>query len=72
MYIEESSEPQHLQLHCRNCKKLMPVEFTDLRDNNLITCPRCDYSFMPDVDVELLLALIKQAEDSMLGSDLIM
>lgn len=72
MHIEESSEPQDLQLHCRNCKKLMPVEFTDLRDNNLITCPRCEFSFTPDVDVEVLLALIKQAEDSMLGSDLIM
>lgn len=72
MNIEESSEPQNLQLHCRNCKKLMPVEFTDLRDNNLITCPRCDYSFAPNIDIEVLIALIKQAEDSMLESDLIM
>lgn len=72
MIIEESSEPQNLQIHCRNCKKLMPVEFKDLRENNPIVCPRCNYSFAPDIDVDALLKLMKQTEDSMLSSDLIM
>lgn len=72
MMIEEPSDPQNLQIHCKGCKKLMPVDFKDLRENNLITCPRCEHSFAPDINVEILLKLIKQAEDAMMGSDLIM
>lgn len=69
---EETSVPQNLQIHCHECKKLMPVAFEDLRDNSLINCPRCDYSFAPSIDVEVLLNLIKEAEDSRLDSHLIM
>lgn len=72
MNIEEFSEPQNLQIHCKNCKKLMPVEFKDLRENNPLVCLRCNHSFTPNIDVDALLRLMKQTEDSMLGSDLIM
>lgn len=72
MSIEEKSEPQNLQIHCRNCKKLVPIEFKDLRENNLVTCHRCNHSFTADVDFEALVKLMKQTEEAMMSSDLVM
>lgn len=72
MIIEEPSEPQNLQIRCRDCQNSLPVEIADLRENNFITCPHCNCSFTPDIDVETLLELIKETEEARLDSKLIM
>lgn len=72
MCIEKYSEPQNLRIYCKKCKKRMPVGFKDLRENNPVTCPRCEVAFTPDIDIEALIKLMKQVEDTTLDSDLIM
>lgn len=72
MTIEEAPFAENLQIHCRQCRKLIDVSIEGLRENSELHCSYCGFSFTPDIDVENLLKLMKKAEDSMLDSDLVM
>lgn len=63
---------ENLQIPCRSCRKLVDVTIEDLREDKVIVCPKCDFSFAPNIDVEKLLELMKMAENAKLDSDLIM
>lgn len=53
-----------LHLRCHECCVQIQVSIESLDDNEEIKCPECGLVFTPNIDVDLLLKLMKQAENS--------
>lgn len=53
-----------LYLRCWECYTQIQVSIESLNDNEDVKCPECDFIFTPNIDVDLLLKLMKEAENS--------
>ena len=49
-------------IYCPECHSMMSVAFEDLRLNKEVSCPKHDYKFFPDTDVDALLGIVKLVE----------
>ena len=52
------------QVPCPKCAKLAFVTIESLFDNEEVTCQKCSFIFLPNIDVDKLLKLLKLVENS--------
>ena len=53
-----------LQVPCPKCFTLGIVSIESLLDNEEVICQKCNFDFIPNIDVNKLLQLIKAVENS--------